>query len=65
MLSNIGPAEIAIIAGVVALLFGAKRIPEVARGLGRSLNEFKRGLKEVTVGEDELAESIKKKTKDC
>ena len=64
MLSNIGPAEIAIIAGVVALLFGAKRIPEVARGLGRSLNEFKRGLKEVTVGEEELAESIRKKTKD-
>ncbi len=46
MLPSIGMGEIAVIAGVVAILFGAKRIPEVARNLGRSLSEFKRGLKD-------------------
>lgn len=45
--------EIAVIAGVVAILFGAKRIPEVARNLGRSLSEFKRGLKDKDGGGDE------------
>lgn len=43
---SLGVGEIAVIAGLVVVLFGAKRIPEVARSLGKSLTEFKRGLKE-------------------
>ena len=46
MMPNLGFGEIAIIAGVIVILFGAKKIPEAARGLGRSLREFKRGLDE-------------------
>ncbi len=43
---NLGPLEIIIILLIVVLLFGAKKLPELARGLGRSASEFKKGLKE-------------------
>lgn len=46
MLPNIGYGELLIILIVALLLFGANRIPEVAKSLGRSLNAFKQGLKE-------------------
>jgi sec-independent protein translocase protein TatA len=36
-----------LLIGVVAILLFGNRLPEVARSLGRSVNEFKRGLKEV------------------
>lgn len=42
-----GPIEIIVILLVVLLLFGAKRLPELARSLGKSLNEFKRGREDV------------------
>lgn len=48
MLPNIGMGEMLIIGVVGLLLFGANRIPEVARSLGRSVNAFKNGLKDVT-----------------
>ena len=35
-----------LIVGLVLLLFGAKKIPELARGLGKSMNEFKRARNE-------------------
>ena len=47
MFGNIGFPELLIILLIVLLLFGAKRLPEVARGLGRSLSEFKKGMKEI------------------
>ena len=46
MLPNIGYGELLIILVVALLLFGANRIPEVAKSLGRSLNAIKSGLKE-------------------
>ena len=45
---RIGWTEILIIVVVVLLLFGAKRLPELARSVGKSLNEFKKGMKDVT-----------------
>lgn len=36
--------ELLVVFGVVALLFGASRVPDVARSLGESVNEFKAGL---------------------
>lgn len=41
---NLGWGEILIILLLVLLVFGAKRIPELARSLGRGVNEFKNGL---------------------
>jgi len=38
--------EIALLLGVLLLLFGSSRLPKMARSLGQSLTEFKRGLKE-------------------
>ncbi len=46
MLPNVGYGELLIILIVGLLLFGAQRIPEIARSLGRSVNAFKQGLKE-------------------
>lgn len=43
-LFNLGTGEIIVILLVVLLLFGAKRIPELARSLGRGVNQFKQGL---------------------
>jgi sec-independent protein translocase protein TatA len=41
---NMGPAELIIVALVILLLFGAKRIPEMMQGLGKGIKEFKSGL---------------------
>ncbi|MCH8030532.1 MAG: twin-arginine translocase TatA/TatE family subunit [Bacteroidetes bacterium] len=38
---SLGPLEIALIFLVILLVFGAKRIPEIARGLGKGIREFK------------------------
>ena len=46
MFSNLGLPEILIILLIVLLLFGAKRIPEVAGSLGKGINEFKRNMTE-------------------
>ena len=40
-----GPMEIAVIGGVILLLFGAKKLPELAKGLGQSKAAFDEGLK--------------------
>ena len=52
-MGNIGVPELLIIFGVIVLLFGSKRLPELARSLGRSTSEFKKGIKEGTVEADE------------
>ncbi len=44
---NLGFWEIVIIALVVLLLFGGKKIPELMRGLGKGVKNFKEGMKEV------------------
>jgi len=45
MLSQIGATEILIILGIVVLLFGAKKLPELARGSGEALRIFKSEVK--------------------
>ena len=52
---GLGGGEIVFILAVVLLLFGAKKLPELARGLGQGIKEFKKASNEVT---DELNRSI-------
>ncbi|KQY59281.1 hypothetical protein ASD11_06810 [Aeromicrobium sp. Root495] len=42
---NLGPTEILVIVGVVVLLFGGRKLPELARGSGRALRIFKSEVK--------------------
>ncbi len=44
-MGNIGLREILVILLIVVILFGAKRIPELARSLGKGINEFKSGMR--------------------
>jgi sec-independent protein translocase protein TatA len=52
-----GPLELAIIAGIILLLFGGSKLPSLMRNLGRSTNEFKRGMTETVEEEDKSAPS--------
>lgn len=45
MLQNIGPTEIIIVAIVLLLLFGGKKLPEFARGIGEAVKVFKQAIK--------------------
>lgn len=48
-----GPVEILVILFIILLLFGAKRLPQLSRSLGKSLSEFKRGREESVKAVDE------------
>jgi sec-independent protein translocase protein TatA len=54
-----GPFELIIILIIAVLLFG-RRLPEIARGLGKSLTEFKKGVHEVEETKDDLVSDVKK-----
>ncbi|MCX6704238.1 MAG: twin-arginine translocase TatA/TatE family subunit [Candidatus Woesebacteria bacterium] len=45
MLQNLGTPEFVIIALVIILLFGGKKIPEFLKGIGQAINEFKKGAR--------------------
>lgn len=47
MFGNLGPMEIFIIVAAILILFGAKKIPEFAKGIGKGMKEFKKAIKEV------------------
>jgi sec-independent protein translocase protein TatA len=53
MFRQIGPGEIIIIVVVLVFLFGAKKLPELARSLGKSARELRKGLREGSEDEDE------------
>ncbi len=53
---SIGFPELLVILGVAVLLFGGKKIPEVAKGLGEGIRNFKSALK----GDEEHKDEIKK-----
>jgi sec-independent protein translocase protein TatA len=48
MFGNLGFPEILIIMVIVLLLFGAKRIPEIAGSMGKGIKEFKKNINEAT-----------------
>lgn len=61
MLGGIGAQELILIFLVILLLFGARKIPEIAQGLGKGMREFRKAMKET---QDELTkpETTEKKT---
>jgi len=60
MFSGIGLQELLIIFLVVLLLFGAKRIPDIATGLGRGIRDFKKAVKDT---QDEISKDKPKSDK--
>ena len=55
---GLGMQEILVIALIVLLLFGGKKIPELMKGLGKGVKSFKEGMNEVS--EDVKGEEVKK-----
>lgn len=53
---GLGGQEVLLIALIVLLLFGGKKIPEMMRGLGKGVKSFKEGMKEI----DDAGEDTKK-----
>ncbi|MEO0270308.1 MAG: twin-arginine translocase TatA/TatE family subunit [candidate division WOR-3 bacterium] len=61
---NIGFQEILLIFLIILLLFGAKKLPELARGLGTALKEFRKALRETEDSIKEIKEDTEKNTKE-
>lgn len=63
-LGNLGTGEILIIALVVLLLFGGKKIPELMRGIGKGVKNFKDGVKgiedDIKIDDTDTASTAKK-----
>ena len=57
---GLGTGELVVIALVVLLLFGGKKIPELMKGLGKGVKSFKEGMNEVDDEIEKPAESDKK-----
>ena len=58
---SLGLTEILVIFVAILLLFGAKRIPEIARALGRASHEFKKAKHEIINETEELKDAAEKK----
>jgi sec-independent protein translocase protein TatA len=63
MFGNLGAGEIILIVLVILLLFGAKKIPELAQGLGKGMKEFKKSLKDVEEEIKKTDDEVKKSDK--
>ena len=50
---GLGPTELIIIGIIVLLIFGAKRLPEIGKGMGGAIKEFKKVKKEISAGDNE------------
>ena len=60
-LGNLGTGEIIIIALVLLLLFGGKKIPELMRGIGKGVRNFKEGMNEIEKDINKDVEAYDKK----
>lgn len=52
-MGSLGLPEILIIGGIIVLLFGAKKLPEIARSFGKAKTEFRKGIDEGAVADKE------------
>jgi sec-independent protein translocase protein TatA len=55
----VGVPELLIILGIILLLFGARRLPDLARSLGKSTREFKKGVRDSERDSEEVDEKPK------
>ena len=62
-LLRIGWGEILVIALIVLLLFGARKIPELMRGMGKGVKSFKEGMKEVDDVKKDITDQVKEDEK--
>ena len=60
----IGPWQVVLVAVVILLLFGGKKIPELMKGLGSEIKEFKKGVKEDAPDENPLTKRKSSKLED-
>ena len=60
MFGSIGVPEILLILLVILILFGARRLPEIGKGLGKGIREFKKASREIT---DEISRDNEEKEK--
>ncbi len=60
-MGSLGPMEIILIVLVVLIFFGAKKIPELAQGLGKGIKEFRKGMKDV---QEEITNPAKEEKRD-
>lgn len=68
ILLMIGTTELLLIGGIALLLFGGKKLPEMMRGLGQGVKNFKEGMNEVTQPQEEAEaeeETVNSETEDC
>ncbi len=63
---GLGPTELIIIAVIILLIFGAKRLPEIGKGIGGAIREFKKVKKDLSIKEtpDESQDRDKTNNKD-
>jgi sec-independent protein translocase protein TatA len=59
MFGSLGATEIILIIVAIVLLFGAKKIPELAQGVGKGMREFKKAVKEVEEDITEIKDDVK------
>ena len=59
-IGNLGAGEIMVIALIVLLLFGGKKIPELMRGIGKGVRSFKEGVNNIEKDIENCAEKPKK-----
>ena len=59
MFGSLGATEIILIIVAIILLFGAKKIPELAQGVGKGMKEFKKAVKEVEEDISEIKDEVK------
>lgn len=60
----IGTTELLLIGGIALLLFGGKKLPEMMRGLGQGVREFKKGVHDIEDGEMFKKEAEKNESKE-
>jgi sec-independent protein translocase protein TatA len=60
---GLGPAELIIIAVIILILFGARKIPEIGKGLGGAVREFKNIKKEINSNPTKKTENTEKEEK--